>query len=172
MPNDPISAVQIVGSLHGAEGAGTVCLECLFDAHVDVVWSALTESGRLSQWLGEMEGDLRLGGKFRARLFATGWEGNGRVEACEPPGRLQILTKSAGEPDCIIEATLTADGDQTVVVIEDRGLPLEQLAAYGAGDQVLVEGLAAYLAGREPGEARTRWQELHPDYQDLAATLN
>ena len=29
----------------------------------------------------------------------------------------------------------------------------------------------AYLAGREPCDARARWQELHPAYQELAAKL-
>ena len=38
--------------------------------------------------IGEVEGDLRPGGEFRARFFTSGWEGTGRVEACEPPRRL------------------------------------------------------------------------------------
>lgn len=106
-----------------------------------------------------------------ARYFASGWEGVVRVEVCEPPRRLLMLTTSPDEPDGVIEATLTADGDQTVLVIEDRGLPLEQIAAYGAGDQIHIEDLAAYLDGRERCDARARWQELHPAYQDLAADL-
>ena len=126
---------------------------------------------RLARWLGEVEGDLRQGGEFRARYFASGWEGTCRVEVCEPPRRLLILTTSPDEPDGVVEATLTADGDHTILVIEDRGLPLEQIAAYGAGDQVHVEDLAAYLAGRERCDARARWQELQPAYQKLAADL-
>ena len=39
------------------------------------------------------------GGEFRARFFASGWEGTGRVEVCEPPRRLQMLTSSPDEPD-------------------------------------------------------------------------
>ena len=50
-------------------------------------------------------------------------------------------------------------------------MPLEQIAAYGAGDQIHVEDLAAYLAGRERCDARARWQELHPAYQHLAADI-
>ena len=67
--------------------------------------------------------------------------------------------------------TLTAEGPKTSVVFEDRGLPLEQIAAYGAGYEVLVEGLAAYLTGQERSEPRARWRELHPSYQDIAAEL-
>ncbi len=67
--------------------------------------------------------------------------------------------------------TLSADGEQVVAVFEDRGLPLDQIAAYGAGDQVLVEDLAAHLAGQGRCDARARWQELHADYQLRAAEL-
>jgi hypothetical protein len=78
---------------------------------------------------------------------------------------------SDDEPDGVLEATLTADGDHTILVIEDRGVPLGRIAAYGAGDQIHVEDLAAYLAGRAPCDARARWQELHPAYQRLAVDV-
>lgn len=70
-------------------------------------------------------------------------------EACEPPRRLLLLlTKDPAEPDQhVIEATLTADGDQTILVIEEGGMPLDQLAAHGAGWQVHLEDLAAHIAG-------------------------
>jgi uncharacterized protein YndB with AHSA1/START domain len=156
---------RILGSLRSVDGIGIVRLEDRFDTDIDDLWSALTDPRRLVQWLGEVEGDLRQGGEFRARYFASGWEGTGRVEVCEPPHRLLILTKSPDEPDGVIEATLTAGGEQTVLVIEDRGMPLDQIAAYGAGDQIHVEDLAGYLGGRDRCDARARWQELHPAYQ-------
>ena len=67
---------------------------------------------------------------------------------------------------------LTADGDQTILVWEERGMPLNLLAAYGAGIQVHVEDLAAHVAGRERGDGEARWNELHPAYQDLAADVS
>ena len=71
-----------------------------------------------------------------------------------------------------IEATLTADGDQTILVWEERGMPVELLAAYGAGIQIHVEDLAAHIAGQERSDdAGPRWKELLPDYQDLAANV-
>ena len=50
-------------------------------------------------------------------------------------------------------------------------MPVDQLAAYGAGVQIHVEDLAAYLAGRERVDAKARWDELIPAYQDLAADV-
>jgi uncharacterized protein YndB with AHSA1/START domain len=163
---------RILGSLRSADGKGVVRIEDRFDTGIDDLWSALTDPPRLARWLGEVQGDLRLGGEFRARFFASGWEGTGRVEACEPPRRLLVLTMQPGKPqEHFIEATLTADGDQTILAWEERGMPLDLLAAYGAGIQVHVEDLAAYLTGGERCDSETRWAELEPAYQDLAASI-
>jgi uncharacterized protein YndB with AHSA1/START domain len=171
MTTDTPGNPRILGTLRAADGTGIVHLEDRFDTDRDDLWSALTDPRRLARWLGEVDGDLRQGGEFRARFFASGWEGTGRVEACEPPRRLLILTSSPGQPDGIVEVTLTGDGDQTILVIEDRGVPLEEIAAYGAGDQIHVEDLAAYLAGGDRCDTRGRWQELQPHYQRLAADI-
>jgi uncharacterized protein YndB with AHSA1/START domain len=163
---------RIVGSLRSADGKGVVRMEERFGTRIDDLWPALTHPRHLGHWMGEVEGDLRLGGEFRARFFASGWEGTGRVEVCEPPGRLLLLTMEPGQADeHVIEVTLTAEGDQTILVWEERGMPLDQLAAYGAGIQVHVEDLTAYLAGRERCDASARWNELLPAYQDLATNV-
>jgi uncharacterized protein YndB with AHSA1/START domain len=163
---------RILGSLRSADGRGIVRMEDRFDTDIGDLWSALTEPGRLARWIGDVEGDLRLGGEFRARFFASGWEGTGQVEACEPPRRLLVLTKQPGQSDeHVIEVTLATDGDQTILVWEERGMPLEHLAGYGSGIQVHVEDLAAHIAGRERGDADARGGELLPAYQDLAANV-
>ena len=162
---------RILGSLRSADGKGIVRIQDRFGTGIGDLWSALTEPGRLARWIGEVAGDLRLGGEFRFRFFASGSEGTGRVDACEPPRRL-LLTMALGQPEeDVVEVTLTADDDQTVLVWEERGMPVDLLAAYGAGVQIHVEDLAAYLAGRERVDAAARWDELEPAYQDLAAKI-
>ena len=172
MTRNAQAGVRILGSL-SAEGRGIVRVEDRIDAPVGDVWTAVTEPTRLARWLGEVEGDLRLGGRFRARFFASGWEGTGRVEACEPPHRLLVLTRDADEPDArdehAVEVTLAAVGNRTSLAWEERGIPVDLLAAYGAGVQVHVEDLAAYLAGRERCDAAARFAELFPAYQALDA---
>lgn len=162
---------RITGSLHSADGTGTTRMEAQLDTAVEDVWAALTEAPQLATWLGDLEGDLRPGGELRTRFSATGWEGTLLVQACERPERLLLHTRADGEPDCVLELILAADGPGTRLVVEDRGVPLHRVAAYGAGDQVLVEDLVAHLAGRDRQDARARWLELHPDYQALAADL-
>ena len=162
---------RILGSLRSAQGQGIVHIEDRFETDIGDLWSALTDPGRLARWYGQVEGDLRPGGQFRARVLASGWEGTGHVDACEPPRRLLVTSKEADAPDEeVIEVALTADGGQTILVIDQRGLPLDQLAAYGAGLQVHVEDLAAHIAGRDRA-AQARWGELLPAYQELAANI-
>ena len=168
MTTNARAGTRILGSLRLADDTGIVRMENRFDTDIDDLWSTLTDPRRLARWIAEVEGDLSLGGEFRAR-FTSGWEGTGRVEACEPPRRLLVLTRDADEPDEeVLEATLTSDGDQTILIIEARGLPIEYLAAHGAGWQVHVEDLAAHLAGRERCDIKARWDELMPAYQGLA----
>ncbi|HZT96516.1 MAG TPA: SRPBCC domain-containing protein [Chloroflexota bacterium] len=162
----------ILGSLGSAQGKGIVRMEDCLDADTDEVWSALTDPRRLPGWLGTVEGDLRLGGRFHAHYLASGWEGTGRVSACEPPRHLEVVTKHAGtQEEHVIEVMLTSEGSQTVLVLEERGMPLNLLAAYGAGVQVHVEDLAARLPGRERCDADARWEELQPAYEALAAKV-
>ena len=172
MTSNAAAGNRIVGTLRIADGKGVVRMEDRFDTDIDDLWSALTDPGRLARWLGEFEGDLRLGGEFRARFFASGWEGTGRVEVCEPPRHLLVMTKHVRQADeHAVEATLTADGDHTVLILEERGMPVNLLAAYGAGIQVHIEDLAAHVAGRERCDADARWEELQPSYEALASKL-
>ena len=177
-----MSVNRILGSLRSAGGQGVVRIEDHYDTGIDDLWSAITDPDRLARWHGRVEGDLRPGGEFRLHVAAAAIDAIGRVEACEPPRRLQVTTRETDESwragngvppfDEILEATLTADGDQTVLVIEVRGIPLDKVAFYGAGWQLHAEDLAAYLAGREPGgDVAARFGELVPGYQELAATL-
>jgi uncharacterized protein YndB with AHSA1/START domain len=172
MTNHADAGDRILGTLLTDHGEGLVRMEDRFDAGVEDVWSALTDPARLAAWYGDVEGDLHVGGQYRARLHASGWSGVGRIEACERPQRLFVTTTmDANGASGELEVTLTADGEQTRVVWEERGMPVELLAAYGAGIQVHVEDLRSYLAGGGRCDADARWQELSPAYEQLAADV-
>ena len=174
MTNHPRTSDRILGSLRSDDGKGVVRMEDRVDAQVDEVWSALTDPRELAVWLGEVVGDLRPDGEFRARFVASGWEGSGRVEACEPPLRLLVLTRDAdGSDEDANEVRLSGDGDRTNLVVEQSGVPLDLLAAYAAGLQIHVEDLSAHISGHERREdAKARWDELFAAYQVLAADVS
>jgi hypothetical protein len=82
------------------------------------------------------------------------------------------MTKHVRQADeQVVEATLTADGDHTILILEQRGMLVDLLPAYGAGIQVHIEDLAAHIAGRERCDAEARWEELRPSYEALASKL-
>jgi uncharacterized protein YndB with AHSA1/START domain len=181
MTSNARPGTRILGSLRSADGKGVVRVEDHYDTDIDDMWSALTDPGRLARWYGQVEGDLRVGGEFRLYIEAADLDATGRVEACEPPRRLLVTTRETDESyqrgrgappfDQTIEATLTASGDQTTLVIEVRGMPLDKIAFYGAGWQIHAENLTAHIAGRDRSDSEVRWDELVPAYQDLAANV-
>jgi uncharacterized protein YndB with AHSA1/START domain len=172
---------RILGSLRSAGGAGVVRIEERYDTDIDDLWSALTDPVRLARWHGEVEGDLRPGGEFRVYIKAADIDSAGRVEACESPSRLRVTTRETDESyrkgqgvppfDATLEATLTPDGNQTTLVIEFQGMPLDKVAFYGAGWQIHAENLAAHITGSERGDTEARWEQLVPPYQELAARI-
>jgi uncharacterized protein YndB with AHSA1/START domain len=172
---------RILGTLRSAGGHGVARIEDRYDTDIEDLWSAITDPARLARWHGQVEGDLRPGGEFRLYSAANDMEATGRVEACEPPGRLLVTVRETDESyrrgsgvppfDESLEATLTADGDQTILVIEVRGAPLDKIAFYGVGWQIHAEQLAAYLTGRPRDGGDARWDELIPPYLDLAADI-
>jgi uncharacterized protein YndB with AHSA1/START domain len=93
------SVEGLLGALGSADGSGVMRMEDRIDTGVEEVWSAVTGPARLARWLGEVEGDLRLGGEFRAHPFAGGWEGTGSIEVCEPAHGLLVRVWDATSRD-------------------------------------------------------------------------
>jgi uncharacterized protein YndB with AHSA1/START domain len=160
----------MIGTIRAEEGRGVVHMEDTYATNAADLWSALTNPARLARWIANVDGDLRLGGEFRAS-FTSGWDGQGRVDVCDPPKRLLVTTWSDDDEPTVMEAVLTPEGGRTHLVIEERGLPLENVAFHGAGWQAHVEDLAAHLAGSPASEWEVRWQELVPEYKQKAEAL-
>jgi uncharacterized protein YndB with AHSA1/START domain len=165
---------SVLGSLHSVDGEGVVRMEDRLDTGIDDLWGALTDPQRLAHWYGEVEGELSPGGAFRVRIALAG-ERTGQVEACEPPQRLLLAMRDPdpkpGQPQQTVnEAQLSAEGAQTRLVWEVRGLPVNLLPAYGAGIQIHVEHLADYIGGRELRNVEARWNELFAAYEALGVS--
>lgn len=167
-------AASLLGNLHSVDGEGVVRMTVRLDAEIDDLWRTLTDPGRLAQWFGEVAGEFSQGGEFHVRIALAG-ERRGRIEACEPPRRLLLTMRDPdpqpGQPEqTVIEAQLTAEGAQTDLVWEERGMPVNLLPAYGTGVQIHVEHLSDCISGRELRDARTRWNELFPAYEALGVS--
>lgn len=161
---------RVTGTMRAENGRGTIRMEDLYDTTAEDLWSALTEPRRLARWIADVTGDLWPGGAFYAR-FVSGWDGPGRVEVCDPQRHLLATMSPGSDDETVIEATLTDEAGSTRLVVGERGLPLENVAAHGAGWQAHIEDLAAHLAGDEPSIWVDRWTELAPVYREVAHDL-
>jgi uncharacterized protein YndB with AHSA1/START domain len=160
---------QILGSMRRLdETRGAVRVEDVYDTDIADLWSAITEPHRLARWIASVEGDLRVGGIVETRFTST-WEGPGRIDVCDAPNHLVVTMEPGTDDEAVIEAVLTAEGERTRLVVEERGLPLDVLYKHGAGWQAHVEDLGRYLAGGE-STWKARWEELTPSYQSLGVT--
>jgi len=181
MTSTPHPESRILGSLRSADGVGVVRIEERYDTGIEELWKAITDPDHLAQWYGAVEGDLRPDGQFRTYIAADDVEAIGRIQACEPPRLLRVTNRESDESyekgrgvppfDSTIEATLSTDGDQTILVMEIQGIPLDVVAFYGVGWQIHAETLARHLAGGERGDTEDRWSELIPHYQEMAVSL-
>lgn len=94
------------------DGTSTLVVSRTFEAPIETVWAAVTESDRTARWIGPWRGDPESG---RIELQMTveegaGWE-PGTILACQAPRLLALRTGS--EPDgwhLSCELTETADG--------------------------------------------------------------
>lgn len=123
---------------------GAVRAEEVYGTDIDDLWQACTTPERLARWIAQVSGDLRVGETVQV-VFTSTWTGPARIEVCEPPHHLLLTAEPGTEDETQIEAWLTAEGAQTRLVIEERGLPIAQLHFYGAGWQVHLEDLERSL---------------------------
>ncbi|MDI1289601.1 MAG: SRPBCC family protein [bacterium] len=171
--------MNIIGTMRALdETRGAVRVEDIYDTDIDDLWQACTTPQRLARWIAHVSGDLRQGGTIHA-VFTSAWTGSGRIEVCETPHHLLLTMEPGTDDETQIEAWLTQEGSQTRLVVEERGLPLGELYAHGAGWQGHLEDLGQSLAeatgthaqsltGQIPAPAwRQRWAELSPTYEAM-----
>jgi uncharacterized protein YndB with AHSA1/START domain len=158
---------------------GAVRVEDVYDTDIQDLWQACTTPERLSRWICQVTGDLRVGATVDA-VFTSTWSGPVRVDSCDAPHHLLVTTQPGTDEEGQIEAWLTEEGPGTRLVVEDRSIPLEELHFHGAGWQVHLEDLATSLASggsahpsgwseQTPASAwHRRWTELTPEYRNQA----
>lgn len=147
---------------------GAVRVEDVYATDIEDLWQACTQPDRLARWIAEVSGDLYAGGTFHASLTST-WTGPGRIEICDQPHHLLLTMEPGTNEEAQIEAWLTAEGQMTRLVVEERGLPLDRLHFYGSGWQAHLEDLGRSLTD-ELSIWKARWEELTPAYQAMPLT--
>ena len=159
--------MKITSTLHPLDGRrGAVHVEDVYDTDIDDLWQACTDPARLARWIANVTGDLRIGGTVHAD-FTSSSVSDGRIEVCDAPHHLLLVLLPETDDEQQIEAWLTAEGQKTRLVVEERGLPLDELHFHGAGWQAHLEDLNRSLVGKT-SIWKQRWTELKPAYEAMA----
>ncbi|MEP9381895.1 SRPBCC domain-containing protein [Nocardioides cheoyonin] len=136
---------EMTGTMRALDAdRGAVRVEQVYDTGIDDLWEACTTPERLARWLAHVSGDLHAGGTVPMSFTST-WTGPARIEVCEAPRHLLLVTEPGTEDEGEIEAWLTEDGEQTRLLVEERGLPIASLHFHGAGWQAHLEDLGRSL---------------------------
>lgn len=158
------------------ETRGAVRVEDVYDTGIDDLWDACTSPERLARWIAQVSGELRVGETIHATFTST-WSAPVRIDACDAPHHLLLTSDPGTAEEGQLEAWLTDEGPKTRLVVEDRGIPVEELPFHGAGWQVHLEDLGRSLASGDtahpdgwsqdrPSPAwHAHWQELIPAYR-------
>lgn len=157
---------------------GAVRVEQVYDTDIHDLWEACTTPERLARWIAQVTGDLRVGGNVELTFTST-WTGPARIEACDAPHHLLLVTEPGADDEAQLEAWLTEEGDKTRLVVEERGLPIASLHFHGAGWQTHLEDLgrslalggsahpAGWSASKSSPDWHRRWTELTPRYETI-----
>jgi hypothetical protein len=108
MTSNATPGARILGSLRSADGQGVVRMQDRFDTDIDDLWSARTDPRRLARWMGEVEGDLRVSGEFRARFWPADGKAPGAWKPASPRGGFSLGRRMSATGDG--RAAVAGDG--------------------------------------------------------------
>lgn len=159
----------MTATLHTIDGQWTLRFERHLAHSPEKVWRALTDPAELTHWFPQdLQGTFAPGARlrfvFRGELPVLGGEVidhfTGEVLEFDPPRVLAYTW--AGDT---LRWTLTPDGDGCLLVFTDTFADRGKAARDGAGWDVCLEHLAAFLDGT-PGPHASRWKERYDAYAE------
>lgn len=165
---------------------GTIRFERVLPGPIERIWSYLTESEKLGQWLAACEMDLRVGGRVELIFDHTkltphdndvpppkyeehGGESRliGRITACDPP-RLLSYTWPGESPEGETEVTfeLTPLDDKVLLTLTHRRLAdrAEFISAAG-GWHTHLDILVDHLEGKTPKPFWSTHTQFEEEYE-------
>jgi uncharacterized protein YndB with AHSA1/START domain len=127
---------------------GVIERELRIDAAPATVFAYWTDPAKMARWMGrDIRLDPRPGGEFRIDYNGSDIA-RGTFLEVDPPTRL-VLTwgwEAAGDPTpagaSVVEVTLVADDDGTILRLRHSGLPVEAVSDHADGWDQFLPGLA------------------------------
>ena len=139
--------MKLLGTMRRIDDThGAVRVEDVYDTDIHDLWEACTDPARLSRWIAEVSGEMREGGTVQL-VFTSTWTGPAVIETCDAPHHLLLTTQPGTDEEGQVEAWLTEEDSGCRLVVEERGLPADELHYYGAGWQAHLEDLLIRSGG-------------------------
>jgi uncharacterized protein YndB with AHSA1/START domain len=139
------------------EGDDVIEQEIRIAAPPEAVFPFFTDPDKMRRWKGiDHKVDAHAGGIYRVNIDGT-HVARGEYVEVNPPHRVTFTWgwEDEGNPvppgSSTVEITLTADGDDTIVRLVHRGLPLEAVEPHAAGWRHYLARLAIAGGGGDPG---------------------
>jgi uncharacterized protein YndB with AHSA1/START domain len=139
-----------------------VRFERAYDATPEELWGALTLPEQLARWLAPAEFEPRVGGRIVLR-FSEDELMHGTVREFDPP-RLLEYSWHEGRDESVVRFELAVANGGTLLVLEHRSIPVDEVVGFGAGWHSHLDGLELALDGRAH-DWDGRFAELKPLYQ-------
>jgi uncharacterized protein YndB with AHSA1/START domain len=101
------------------DGKPVVRFKRLLHAAVPEVWAWLTEPGKLIDWLGDVDVELKPSGAYRIRFAMADMTMEGTITEVDPPRRLAMIWREPWfkNDDVILEYDLAPLGDGTLFTL-------------------------------------------------------
>lgn len=138
-------------------GHAVLDVETRIRARPETIFAYFTDSISYQRWMGaRAELDPRPGGLYRVHVSGGGIA-EGKYLSLEPPHRIVFTwgwvgSKEVPPGSTLVEVTLRAEGDLTIVRLEHSGLPTETARdQHRLGWQHYLGRLAAVGMGEDPG---------------------
>lgn len=127
-----------------------------YDTTVDDLWNAVTDKSRLARWFAQVDGDLKLGGRFQVKNNASG-----TVTTCVPPTSYAVTWEFGGGVswvNVLLQPTKSGGAHLTVEHIAPPNPHWDKFGAGagGVGWELGLLGLGMHLRS---GEARDKFDE-------------
>ncbi|MCC9198238.1 SRPBCC domain-containing protein [Arthrobacter sp. zg-Y820] len=150
-----------------------VAFDRQFDYPTAHIWDVLTNSEKVSRWLGDVTPQWRLGKEYTLEM--DGGTSTGTVLQLEPRSSLQLTWEDQLGLESVLEWQVLESGGGALLQFRSRTDSPDFLTEGSAGWQGILNSFASVAAGREPDpDSMDRWLALRDAYAsefDISPTM-
>lgn len=145
----------------------TLTFDRLLPCSPEVVWTAITEPGELSNWYMAAKVEGRVGGSVD--FSSESAKVTGIITVWDPPRVFEHewRVERSGSPIAqfgVVRWELAREGNSTRLKLIHRDLPRQFARNFAPGAHALVDRLEKYLENEDLPDWRKQVQELQADY--------